>query len=163
MGRTGELYRAGRAVFIKRPTHFVWIEGRRLAGSGYPASRGQVEWLMRQGISSIITLTEEPLPRSRTELPGLSYAHIPMIDHEPPSVESLDAASSRIRGELLAGRNVLVHCQAGRGRTMCAIGAYLMRYEGLSGQEAIDRLRRLRKGAVESRQEGALTGYPTRS
>lgn len=159
MGKAGRLYRRARAIVAASPTGFTWVEDRRLAASGYPSSKRQVEWVMRHGIDSVVTLTEDPLPKAWTQLPGLVSVHLAMVDHAPPSAQSLDGAAERIKSELDAGRNVLVHCLAGRGRTMCALAAYLIRYEGLGGEEAIGRLRTLRRDAVESGQEAAVLSY----
>jgi len=154
----GILLRRVRAFAAAEPTAFVWIYPKSLAGSGYPASRGQVAWLDRHGIDSILSLTEDPLPDSWLT-PSMNYMHIPMRDHEPPEQLSLSAAAERIETELGSGRTVLVHCQAGKGRTMCAIAAYLIRSKGMGATEAIAILRGLRAGAVERRQEESLQRF----
>jgi protein-tyrosine phosphatase len=64
----------------------------------------------------------------------MNYMHIPMRDHDPPEQESLAAAVERIETELKSGRVLLVHCQAGRGRTMRAIGAYLIKSKGMGAR-----------------------------
>ncbi len=137
------------------PTGFVWIEQGKLAGSGYPASKSQVAWLGRRGINSILSLTEQPLPENWLK-DEINYMHVPMRDHEPPEQGTLTAAASRIESELASGRVLLVHCQAGIGRTMTAIGAYLVRSRGMSADEAITFLRGKKPGAVERRQEASL-------
>lgn len=154
----GILLRRARALAADEPTAFVWVYPRRLAGSGYPASRGQVAWLGRQGIDSILSLTEDPLPESWRP-PSMDYMHIPMKDKEPPEQKSLAAAAERIETELDSGRIMLVHCQAGKGRTMCVIGAQLIRSKGMGADEAMGFLRSLRPGAIESRQEESLREY----
>ncbi|MGD1055137.1 MAG: protein tyrosine phosphatase, partial [Nitrososphaerales archaeon] len=62
MGTGGLFLRKLRARVSDQPTGFVWVEKGKLAGSGYPASRSQLEWLRNQGIKAILTLTEDPLP-----------------------------------------------------------------------------------------------------
>ena len=158
MVKAGILLRRARAIAADEPTGFVWIYKGSLAGSGYPASRGQVTWLARAGIGSILSLTEEPLPSSW--IPSqMNYMHVPMQDHEPPELGSLQSAAARIESELAAGRAVLVHCQAGRGRTMSAIGAYLIRSRGMGAREALTFLRGIRPNAVEPRQVPSLTEF----
>lgn len=158
MVKAGILLRKARALAADEPTGFVWIEEGRLAGSGYPASKNQVTWLSRNGINSIISLTEDPLPK--TWLKGsMSYAHIPMRDHEPPAKASLASAVARIESELDSGKVVLVHCQAGVGRTMCAIGAYLIKRKEMGAVEAMAFLREIKPGAVEQRQEASLREF----
>jgi atypical dual specificity phosphatase len=156
--KAGILLRRARALAADEPTGFVWVYEGRLAGSGYPASKRQVTWLGRNGIDSILSVTEDPLPSSWVRKP-MSYMHIPMQDHEPPEQGSLASAAARIDSELASGRVILVHCQAGRGRTMCAIGAYLIKSRGMGAQEALDFLRGIRPNAVEQRQEASLREF----
>ena len=158
MVKAGILLRRARALASDEPTGFVWIEEGKLAASGYPASKSQVAWLGRQGVDSVLSLTEEPLPSSWLQR-SMSYAHIPMADHQPPDQASLASAVARIESELGFGRVVLVHCQAGIGRTMCAIGAYLIKSKGLGADEAMAFLRGIRPGAVEARQEASLREF----
>jgi atypical dual specificity phosphatase len=158
MVKPGILLRRVRAVAVDEPTGFVWIYEGRLAGSGYPASKSQVAWLGRKGITSIVSVTEEPLPSSWIPK-EMKYTHVPMRDHEPPEQASLASAAGRIESELSSGRVVLVHCQAGIGRTMCAIGAYLIKNKGMEAQDAIAFLRRKRPNAVEKRQENSLREF----
>ena len=148
-----------RATVYDKPTGFVWVEQDRLAASGYPASRRQLEWIRDQGIDTVLTLTEDPLPSAWKEGLPMSFEHIPMVDHAPPTVESLEAAASLVKGELLRDRKVLVHCLAGQGRTMCVMSAYLIMAKGLESQEAIRTLRSIRPGAVEEEQEKAVLEY----
>ena len=147
-----------RALASSEPTGFVWIYEGKLAGSGYPASKSQVAWLGRKGISSILSVTEDSLPSSWIPK-SIDYFHVPMQDHEPPNQGSLASAAVRIESELSAGRVVLVHCQAGRGRTMCAIGAYLIQSKNMGAQEALDFMRAKRPNAVEERQEDSLREF----
>jgi protein-tyrosine phosphatase len=162
MGMGGVFLRKIRAGFSDRPTGFLWVEDRRLAASGYPASRRQLEWVSKQGVNSVLTLTEDQLPAAFVEGLGLSLEHVPMMDHQPPSMESLEKAASYVQGQAEAGRVVMVHCLAGRGRTMCAIAAYLIRNKGMTASEAIKELRAARPGAVETGQEKAVYDYEAR-
>lgn len=55
-----------------------------------------------------------------------------------------------VAGEVAAGRPTLVHCRQGRDRTGAVLAGYLIRYEGLSPQEAIRRLREANPEALAS-------------
>lgn len=159
MGTGGFFLRRVRARVSDRPTGFLWIEKGKVAASGCPASRRQVEWISEQGVNAVLTLTETPLPKEWTDGLGLTLRHVPMKDHEPPSVESLEMAESFVQSEVRSGRKVLVHCLAGQGRTMCVLAAYLIKDRGVGPEEAIRTLRRMRPGAVESSQEKAVLDY----
>ncbi|MDE1857978.1 MAG: dual specificity protein phosphatase family protein [Thaumarchaeota archaeon] len=158
MGTGGKLLRRIRAKVEDEPTGFVWIEDRLLAGTGYPASRSQVEWLARKGIKSILSLTEEPLPSGWTRGLGLNVGHVPMQDHEPPDMASMEEGAKFVEGEVKAGKGVAVHCLAGEGRTGCVLSAYLI-VKGMSASQAIAKLRALKPEFVETRQEAAVYDF----
>jgi atypical dual specificity phosphatase len=155
----GFFLRKARATVRDKPTGFLWIEQSRVAASGCPASRRQLEWISRQGLDTVLSLTENPLPVKWVEGLALSLEHIPMKDHEPPSLESLDKAASFIQTNLQGGRRILVHCLAGKGRTMCVLAAYLIKEKGTRPEEAIRTLRKMKPGAVEVGQEKAILDY----
>lgn len=162
MGTGGVFLRKLRAKVDDRPTGFVWVEDRTLAGTGYPASRSQVEWLVGNGIGSILSLTEEPLPEDWIGGLGLKSGHVPMRDHEPPTVESMERGVKFIREQLGAGRGVAVHCLAGEGRTGCVLAAYLMETRKIGAEQAISTLRVVKPEFVERRQEKALYDFASR-
>ena len=159
MGPGGLFLRKLRAKVADEPTGFVWVERGKLAGSGYPASRGQVEWLVGAGIRSILSLTGDPIPSEWAGGLDVNSGHVAMEDHQAPSVESMDQGVEFIVRQLEGGRPVLVHCLAGEGRTGCVLAAYLVRTKGLGADEAIARLRELKPGFVERGQEKAVLEY----
>lgn len=159
MGTGGLFLRKLRARVAEEPTGFVWVEPGKLAGSGYPASRSQLEWLSRSGIKSVLTLTEEPLPEAWTKGLGLVTGHVAMRDHEAPDVESMGRGVDFLVDQLGSGRPALVHCLAGEGRTGCVLSAYLIRTRGVGAAEAIVTLRRVKSEFVEWRQEQAVRDF----
>jgi len=162
LGTGGLFLRKLRARFASEPTGFVWVEKGKLAGSGYPASRGQVEWLVKAGVGSILTLTENALPSEWLDGLGVTDYNIPMKDHEMPSVEAMEKGVDFIQERIAEGKAVLVHCLAGQGRTGCVLSAYLIRTKGVGAKEALAELRRVKPGFVESRQEKAVYNFAAR-
>ena len=159
MGRAGRAYRKVRSTFTDRPTNFGWVLEGILAASGLPSSPGQVRWLKEHGITSILTLTETPLPPRFFDGTGVNSTHIQMFDHAPPTQESLSKAVRHLRNEIEKGNVVLVHCLAGQGRTGSVLASYLVEYHGKKAKEAIDHLRKTRPGSVEPAQEAAVLEY----
>jgi len=159
LGTGGLFLRKLRAKVADEPTGFVWVEKGRLAGSGYPASRAQVEWLVRSGIRGILTLTVDPLPPEYTKGMDVTVGHVAMEDHQGPSVRSLDEAVGFAVEQIRMGRPVLVHCLAGEGRTGCVLSAYLVKTRGVSADDAMATLRELKPEFVEGRQEQAVRDY----
>ena len=159
MGAGGLFFRKLRAKVADEPTGFVWVEEGRLAGSGYPASKPQVEWLMSQGIDTILTLTRDPLPKESVSGVKVELGHIPLNDHAPPDVPSMEKGAEFIRSHLAGGRKVVVHCLAGEGRTGCILAAYLMKERGIGAEESLKVLRGIKPEFVEWAQEGALKDF----
>jgi len=161
LGTGGLFLRKLRAKVAAEPTGFVWVEEGKLAGSGYPASKSQVEWLVRAGIKSILTLTTDPLPVEITGDLDVVTKHVPMQDHQPPSTDALDRAVEFIEEQLAGGNAVLVHCLAGEGRTGCVLAAYLVKTKGLDADEAVAEVRKAKTQFVEWRQEIAVREFAT--
>ncbi len=159
MGMGGLLLRKLRSKVTDEPTGFAWVDDSRVAASGYPASKGQLRWLSSRGIDCVLTLTERPLPKSLTDGLSMEFRHAPMADHAPPTVQELELGSSLVQSQVNSGRKVLVHCLAGEGRTGCVLAAYLMRAKGLTPEEALATLRKVKGGFVEKRQETSLAAF----
>ncbi len=162
MARGGLFLRKLRAMVSDQPTGFVWVEKGKVAASGYPASTSQLAWLVGHGIESVLTLTEEPLPREWVNGLRLAMRHVPMKDHAPPEQDDLQDAVSFMKEELGQGRTVLVHCLAGEGRTGCVLAAYLMKDRGIGADEAVKILRQMKPAFVERSQEKAVSEYAAR-
>jgi Swiss Army Knife protein, DSP-PTPase phosphatase domain len=159
LGTGGLFLRKLRAKVADEPTGFVWVEKGRVAASGFPASRGQLEWLVGNGINSVLTLTPNALPPEWVEDLPLVVDHVPMDDHKPPEQQALDRCARYVQGQVKEGRAVLVHCLAGEGRTGCVLAAYIIRDRGIGAAEALEALREAKPAFVEWSQEKAIFEY----
>lgn len=160
MGKVGEICRTILGLVRRKPTNFSWVIGATLAASGRPTSRSEIAWLTKQGIRSILSLTERELPRSW--LDSVCYKHIPLLDHEPPPLGKLEDAASFLNEQIKQGNPTLVHCAAGKGRTGTVLAAYLIRYRGFSLEEAVKYVRSIRPGSIEEPQIDSLTALTKR-
>lgn len=104
-----------------------------------------VAGLARRGVRAVINACEEyrgPVARYRQH--GIEQLHLPMLDYAEPSAEQVERALAFLREHLGAGRGVLVHCKAGRGRSATLILCWLVaerRMEPELAQRALAALR----------------------
>jgi atypical dual specificity phosphatase len=81
-------------------------------------------------------------------------------DFGAPSIEELDKAVDFIDDEISKDRPVMVHCAAGKGRTGAVLAAYLVKSQNLTAREAIEKVRSMRPGSIQSvAQETAISMY----
>lgn len=115
------------------------------------------------GAAAVVTLVEQKeLALLRVESlgeevirRGMSWFHLPIVDVSIPgaSFESEWAVAGRELCALLrSGQDVLVHCRGGLGRAG-TIGARLLIELGMDPAVAIERVRAVRPGAIETREQ----------
>ena len=137
---------------MSAPNGFSWVEKPQLAALARPSSAEDLQWLRKQGIDVLLSLTEERPRRDWVDDAGLLVYHVPMEDMEAPTQEQLDRCISAIQGALKHNMGVAVHCGAGLGRTGTVLAAYFVS-QGVSAQSAIARIRRLRPGSIETDEQ----------
>ncbi len=134
------------------PEGFSWIDKPHLAAMARPSSAEDLAWLRSQGIELIVSLTEDRLRRDWVNDAGLMVFHEPIPDMEAPSQEQLDRCVSVLDRAINQKLGVAVHCGAGLGRTGVIIACYLVA-QGMTAQNAIARIRRLRPGSIETDEQ----------
>ena len=75
---------------MPQPPGFSWIEKPLLAAMARPEGPEDLEWLRRQEIELLMSLTEDPPRRDWVNSAGLLLVHEPMTDMEAPPQEQLD-------------------------------------------------------------------------
>ncbi len=144
---------------MNRPWNFGWIIRGKLAGSGLPMSRRDLRWMKSQGVKSILSLTEEPLPETWIKDEELNYLHEPLHDHGAPSVEQIDRAVDFIIKQITINKPVAVHCAAGQGRTGTILASYFIKHQCMKAEQAIIKVREIRPRSIEGAQEESLPKY----
>ncbi|KAI8822079.1 protein-tyrosine phosphatase-like protein, partial [Fimicolochytrium jonesii] len=74
----------------------------------------------------------------------LEVLHLPMPDGSVPSEEQLRLFLTHAQRFIQSGKRVLVHCQAGVGRTGCMLAVYLMEKYSCTAKKALEQLRWIR-------------------
>ena len=158
MSKPGNIWRKVHGKITKKPTNFSWLIEGKLAGSGIPTSLDEFDWLLNQGVKSIVTMTENALPDEWTQ--KIKYLHIPTADFHAPDMEGIDSAVEFIQNQIQNDQSVMVHCAAGLGRAGTILACYLIKYEKLSAIQAIKKIRDERPGSIQSDvQELAISYY----
>ncbi len=127
--------------------NFSWVRAGRVAGMGLPYDSSWLA-LREEGVGAVLSLTEQK-PAGDPGAAGLEALHVPLVDFGTPSMEDLGRAVGWISEQVQAGRAVVVHCFAGLGRTGTVLAAWLVS-EGLAPEEAVEEVRRLRPGSIET-------------
>lgn len=105
--------------------------------------------IKEKGVSVIVCLTEwkemknfkiKNYPYMAREN-GFVFYHVPIPDESVPKLAELQILFPLLVNHLYSGKNVLIHCMAGKGRS-CTITACLLCYLGISPDIAVKLLRR---------------------
>lgn len=148
------------------PGNFSFVIPGKLAGLAYPG-RGEfleedLYYLKREGIGAIVSLTPHPPEKETIEKEGFCHLHLPIEDFSTPTPEQIDTFIAFVRKMIEEGRGVAVHCSAGYGRTGTMLACYLVAI-GESAEEAIESVRRIRPGSIETpEQEACVHAYAQR-
>ena len=151
--------------------NFSWLLPGQLAGAGhlggwgYRAEGCQVElsedldWLAGQGVSALVSLTEDPLSEERVRSRGMGYLHLPIHDMQTPQLDEIVSFVGFVDQAIEEGKAVVVHCRAGLGRTGTMLACYLVHRTG-DARAALAEVRAKRPGSVETLgQENAVRDY----
>lgn len=145
--------------------NFSFIIDGVLAGSAHPlhAMRSAQElraFLAEQGVGGVVSLDERGLPRDWLDLAAVSYLHLAVQDFQPPTLDQIQRFVSYVDSIRRQGQATLAHCHAGIGRTGTMLACYLVKDRAMNADAAIDFVRQMRPGSIETwDQEEAVRAY----
>jgi len=148
MTKIGDAKRKLHGMITGKPDNFSWIIEEKLAGSAIPTSKEEIDWIKQEGVKSIVTIREEPLEDEWIK--DVNYLHVHSNDMGIPEFSDLVNSVHFIHQRITNDEPVMVHCLAGLGRTGTILACYLIKYEDMAADDAIEKVRRERHGSIQS-------------
>ena len=148
MTKIGDAKRKLHGMITGKPDNFSWIIEEKLAGSAIPTSKEEIDWVKQEGVKSIVTIREDPLEDEWIK--DVNYLHVHSNDMGIPEFSDLVNSVDFIHQRITNDEPVMVHCLAGLGRTGTILACYLIKYEDLTADDAIEKVRRERHGSIQS-------------
>jgi protein-tyrosine phosphatase len=149
-------------------TQLHWVDGPWTGKLALAARPRGGDWLdeemaawRRAGIDTVVSLLtpdeEQDLDLKReaheVKVRGMKFVSFPIPDRQVPNSETeMTAALERIEGDLTSGRNVVIHCRQGIGRTGL-VAACLLVTKGLNPERAVKNLSAARGNPVPETEE----------
>ncbi|RAL22267.1 hypothetical protein DL240_10460 [Lujinxingia litoralis] len=144
---------------VQAPRDLGWLITGVLGGSPRPGlHRDDLEdlhALVELGVAHLIDMRAEVTPPPREPVPGLRGHYFPVVDMEVPELPEMARWCVRIEDWLAQGQPVVVHCEAGLGRTGTLLASFLI-YHGVAPDQAIKLVRRVRSGSIQSDAQTAF-------
>lgn len=145
-----------------------WVHGPWGGKLGVAARPRGGDWLEQeftkwqdQNIDTVVSLLT---PEEESELSleeeaadarrhGMQFVSIPVEDRQvPKSEKAIESAVQKLDATLSGGRNVLIHCRQGIGRSGL-LAACLLIHRGSTAEEAMEELSKVRKTQVPETAE----------
>ncbi len=123
------------ARFLRRRNWWDLIAPNVIVGA-YPFSR-DVEAMYAAGVRAVVNTCEEYKgPHVEYLRLGIEQLWIPTTDFTHPRLADVQQAVEFVQKHSQAGETVYIHCKAGRARSATVAICWLMKYQGMSAEQA---------------------------
>ena len=137
--------------------NFSWVLVGEIAGAQGPASQHDLFFLASQGVRAIVRMETQTVAGGAVDLVDMFE---PVADFTAPEQAQIQRMVDFIDTQVTEEeRPTVVTCYAGIGRTGTVLACYLI-HRGFKAKEAVRRVRELRPGSIQTReQEAAVYRY----
>ncbi len=122
-------------------------QGKILLGALPNHYRAEGEHLVNEErVSAVLSINEawERVPRGPSlpytkeewETLRVNYEEMDALDHEVVSLEDIKKGAAAIHKQVSTGKNIFIHCRAGRGRSATLIAGYFIEYKAMTPEQA---------------------------
>ena len=126
-------YLLGRVLKVRR----WWDQVDSHVIVGARPFRRDVLGLHDVGVRGVVNTCEEYAgPKIEYDRHGIEQLHIPTTDFTHPRLQDIEQAVEFIQRHVQQGDRVYIHCKAGRARSATVAICWLMKYRGLTAEEA---------------------------
>ncbi len=102
----------------------------------FPFAR-DVPTMHAAGVRAVVNTCEEYLgPQSEYREFGIEQFHMPTTDFTHPRLDDVSRAVEFVQQHAESGETVYIHCKAGRARSATVAICWLMKYRGMSKEQA---------------------------
>ncbi|MFI4874265.1 MAG: dual specificity protein phosphatase family protein, partial [Blastopirellula sp. JB062] len=93
--------------------------------------------IIAAGVTAVVNTCQEFAgPLSTYAKSGVEQLHLPTIDFVPPSLEDVKRGVEFIDQQIAAGKQVYIHCKAGRARSATIVICWLIKAKSMTPTEA---------------------------
>jgi len=133
--------------------HIFWLIQDQLCGrSGPNHEPWDARELKSAGVGAVLSVNSaDSVYADDFAAAGMSHRCIPLAANAPPRDGDLELCLARLPlayeyalNEIESGNSVLVHCRQGKDRTGLFMAYFLRRQQGISSEDAIDRVKTVR-------------------